>query len=128
MIHPDYQRRVLAGTENDTAYLDDLFDVGWPDAPHRVLRNSTVTDWEAAGRPPPGRRPGEGEIIATAESVGEIERYACVTPRPDAVGAIEAMPMWAGQGVALVHRVQPAAEILREIHEDARGILRRLAD
>ncbi|HEY3040594.1 MAG TPA: hypothetical protein VGJ66_17785 [Pyrinomonadaceae bacterium] len=33
-------------------------------APHRTLGNSTVEEWEAAGRPPHGRRPGEGEVIA----------------------------------------------------------------
>ena len=127
-IHPEYQQRLLAATENDTTHLDDLFDVGWPNAPHRVLRNSTVANWEAAGRPPSGKRPGEGEVIATAKSVGEIVRYSSGTPRPDAVGDIEALSMWAGQGVAMVHKVQPAAEIVREINEGARAILRRLAE
>ena len=127
-IHPEYQQRLLAATENDTTHLDDLFDVGWPNAPHRVLRNSTVANWERAGCPPPGKRPGEGEVIATAKSVGEIVRYSSVTPRPDAVGDIEALSMWAGQGVAMVHKVQPAAEIVREINEGARAILSQLAE
>ncbi len=127
-IHPEYQQRLLAATENDTAYLDNLFDVGWPNAPHRVLRNSTVANWEAAGRPPSGKRPGEGEVIATSESRGEIVRYRSYTPGPDAVGDIEALSMWAGQGVAMVHKVQPAAEIVREINDGARAILRRLAE
>ena len=38
-----------------------LFDVRWPNAPHRTLRNQTVRTWEATGRPPSGKRPGEGK-------------------------------------------------------------------
>ena len=41
-IHPEYQRRILAASENDTAYCENLFDGGWANAPHRVLRNSTA--------------------------------------------------------------------------------------
>ncbi|GGC72873.1 hypothetical protein GCM10011504_57930 [Siccirubricoccus deserti] len=28
-----------------------LFNGSWPDSPHRVLRNSTLDAWEAAGSP-----------------------------------------------------------------------------
>lgn len=125
-IHPEYQQRLLVASENDTIYLENLFDVGWSDAPHRVLRNSTVTNWEASGCPPPGNRPGEGELIATSETRGEITRYRVTTPGHDAVGDIEAMAMWAGQSVAMVHSIQPAASIVQEINDDARAILRRL--
>jgi NAD(P)H-dependent flavin oxidoreductase YrpB (nitropropane dioxygenase family) len=125
-IHPEYQRRILAAGENDTAYCENLFDGGWPNAPHRVLRNSTVRNWEAAGRPAAGHRPGEGEIIARSETRGDADRYMSVTPGPNTVGEIEALSLWSGQGVALVRKVQPAAEIVREINQEAEGILRRL--
>jgi NAD(P)H-dependent flavin oxidoreductase YrpB (nitropropane dioxygenase family) len=69
-IHPHYRERLLKATEEDTVYLEDLFDVGWPKAPHRVLRNATVAAWEAAGRPESGKRPGEGEVVATSKSRG----------------------------------------------------------
>ncbi len=51
-----------------------------------------------------------------------------MTARSDHEGDIEAFPIWAGQGVGLVNRVQPAGEIVREIAEDAKRILKRLAD
>src|SRR5204863_2301353 len=44
-IHPAYRARILAAGEGDTFY-GTLFDRGWPDAPHRTLRNSTVEAWE----------------------------------------------------------------------------------
>ena len=125
-IHPEYQRRILAASENDTVWCENLFDGGWPNAPHRVLRNSTVRNWEAAGRPPPGQRPGEGEIIARSESRGNADRYTSITPGPDTVGEIEPLSLWSGQGVALVRKVQSAAEIVREMNDEANAILRRL--
>ncbi len=51
-IHPDYRRRLTAAAETDPQWYPNLYDVGWPDAPHRALRNSTADAWEAAGRPP----------------------------------------------------------------------------
>jgi NAD(P)H-dependent flavin oxidoreductase YrpB (nitropropane dioxygenase family) len=125
-IHPEYQSRILAACENDTVYCEDLFNGGWANAPHRVLRNSTIRNWEAAGRPPCGQRPREGEIVARSPTRGDVDRYASFTPGLDTVGEIEPLSLWSGQGVALVRRVQPAAEIVREMNEEAKAILRRL--
>ena len=126
-IHPHYRERLLRAKEDDTIYLEELFDIGWPKAPHRVLRNSTVADWEAAGRPETGKRPGEGEVVATSKSRGPIVRYRSYTPAADVDGDIDALSLWAGQSVGLVHKIQPAAEIVLEIDREARAILRRLA-
>ncbi|HET9161753.1 MAG TPA: hypothetical protein VFN88_14170, partial [Caulobacteraceae bacterium] len=103
-----------------------LFDVGWPDAPHRVLMNSTLAAWDAAGRPPRGARPGEGEVLATAGR-GRLIRYASNTPPPDAEGDIEALSLWAGQGVGAVDAVNPAGQIVRDIAAEADGVIGRLA-
>ena len=86
-----------------------------------------MTNWENAGQPPSGKRPGEGEVIAHDKLVGDITRYLTYVPMPDAVGDIEALPMWAGQGVSMVRNIQPAADIVREINVDAEAILYRLA-
>jgi nitronate monooxygenase len=126
-VHPHYRERILQASEEDTVYLDELFDIGWPKAPHRVLRNSTVAAWEAAGRPATGQRPGEGDVVATSKSRGPIVRYRSYTPGADAEGDIDALALWAGQGAALVHKIQPAAEIVREINSEAQAILLRLA-
>ena len=125
-IHPRYRERLLAARETDTVYLKDLFDVRWPNAPHRALRNRTVEAWEAAGCPTSGKRPGEGEVIARSRSAGDVVRYQSYTPGVDAEGDIDALSLWAGQGVSLVSKVQPAGDIVREIAEDARAILERL--
>ncbi len=126
-IHPEYRKHVLQSSENDTVHLMNLFDGDWPNAPHRVIRNSTVDEWEAAGCPRPGARPGEGEVIVNTLSRGEIKRYCSFTPGPDATGNIEACSMWAGQSAGMVRRVQPAAEIVREIMDEAGRVISALA-
>ena len=125
-IHPRYRERILQANEADTIYLDNLFDIRWPNAPHRTLRNQTVQTWETAARPASGKRPGEGEVIGTSKSVGPIVRYQSYTPGADAEGDIDSMSLWAGQSVGLVSETQSAADIVREIAEQADSILRRL--
>ncbi len=126
-IHPRYRELVLKASETDTIFVEELFDIGWPNAPHRVLRNKTVEAWEAAGCPPSGKRPGEGEVIATSRAGGPIVRYRSYTASVDTEGDIDAMPLWAGQGVGLVSKLQSAGDIVREIADEANVILRRLA-
>jgi NAD(P)H-dependent flavin oxidoreductase YrpB (nitropropane dioxygenase family) len=126
-IHPRYRELVLKASETDTIYVEQLFDIGWPNAPHRVLRNKTVEAWGAAGCPPSGKRPGEGEVIATSRAGGPIVRYRSYTASADTEGDIDAMPLWAGQGVGLVSKLQSAGDIVGEIADEATVILRRLA-
>jgi NAD(P)H-dependent flavin oxidoreductase YrpB (nitropropane dioxygenase family) len=121
----EYKERVVAAKETDSVYTT-LFDVGWPDAPHRVLPNSTMQAWEAAGRPEPGGRPGEGEIIARAPDGEEVPRYAISEPTADMSGELEALALYAGQSAALVEAIEPAGAIVRQLVQDAEAILRGL--
>jgi NAD(P)H-dependent flavin oxidoreductase YrpB (nitropropane dioxygenase family) len=75
----------------------------------------TSDRWEAAGRPEPGSRPGEGEAIATGPSGNPVVRYSSALSLENTTGDIEALSLWAGQSVALAKRVQPAAEIVDEL-------------
>jgi nitronate monooxygenase len=114
-IHEEYRRRLIAAAETDAEWYPDLYDVGWPDAPHRALHNSTAEMWEAAGRPPLSGRPGEGEVIAHFASGEEILRYSPAPPLVGTTGEIEALSLWAGQSVALAKQTKPAAEIVAEL-------------
>jgi nitronate monooxygenase len=112
-VHPEYHRHLVAAGAEETV-LTQLFDGGWPDAAHRVLRNSTYLAWERAGRPAPGERPGEGETVAEIDGVA-IPRYAADEPRRATTGAIEAMCLYAGRSVGMVTAVEPAAELVERI-------------
>lgn len=124
-LHPSYKERLVAAAESDTL-RSTLFDVGWPEAPVRTLRNSTVRAWEDAGRPLPGARPGEGEVVAVDAGGREIVRYSSTDPEAGMTGELEALALYAGQGVGLVREVLPAAEIVRRTVEEAEAILTRL--
>ena len=91
-------------------------------APLRTLRNSTVHAWEAAGRPGPGARPGEGEIVA---HLGEREyiRYGLHYPSIGVEGDLEAMALYAGQGVGLISDIVPAGKLVRRLADEARAAL-----
>jgi NAD(P)H-dependent flavin oxidoreductase YrpB (nitropropane dioxygenase family) len=114
-IHQDYRRRLITAAETDPQRYTDLYEVGWPDAPHRALRNSTADAWQAAGRPPLAQRPGAGEVIAHFASGESIVRYEPAPPMAGTTGDIEALSMWAGQSVALARQPQSAADIVTEL-------------
>lgn len=124
--HPRYRERLRDAAESDTLRAE-LFDGGWPNAPARTLRTETVRRWEATGRPAPGHRPGDGETIGRDELGEEVVRYGSAAPLVGATGDIEAMALYAGQGVGLVGHSQPAADIVRETVDGAVRTLRRLA-
>ena len=106
-----------------------LFNIGWADAPHRVLRNKAVEEWEAAGRPESGRRPGEGEIVGSMTRLGatfDVPRYSAVTPMTDFEGDMEYVALYAGESCELVNDVKPAAAIVSDVVREAEEILKTL--
>jgi NAD(P)H-dependent flavin oxidoreductase YrpB (nitropropane dioxygenase family) len=113
LAHAEYQERVVRAKETDTVYTT-LFNVGWDNAPHRVLRNSTVAAWEDAGSPATDR-PGEGEAVARLPDGSEALRYSDYEPAAGMEGEVEALAHYAGQSAGLVTAVQPAGDIVREI-------------
>ena len=115
-VHPDYRARLFRSAASDTV-LTTAFDIGWPDAPHRVLRNDTFANWDSVGRPACGDRPGEKDTIATRSGV-PIPRYSDAQPTADTTGEIGSMALYAGLSVGVVRRRASAEDITREI---ARG-------
>ncbi len=87
--HPDYVASLLAATGEDTV-LTGWFDLGWPNAPHRVLRSAL----DAA------RRSGWRATHPPSRSVAR--------PAAD-------MAQYAGTGVGYVTRIEPAADVLRHL-------------
>ncbi len=113
--HPEYRRRLIGAAETDAEWYANLYDVGWPNAPHRALRNSTAEAWKSAGQPPSPARPGEGEAVAQLACGEPLVRYSSEMALEGATGDVEALSLWAGQSVGLVKSVQPAAEIVAEL-------------
>jgi NAD(P)H-dependent flavin oxidoreductase YrpB (nitropropane dioxygenase family) len=119
-----YKERVVAATAEDT-YFTTLFDVGWPDANHRVLRNDATRDWEAAGRPESGQRPGEGETIGKLPVGGQVidlPAYAVFPALDGFSGDLERTALYCGESCTLVNDIRPAADIVADL---AQGVTAR---
>lgn len=119
-----YKDRVVAASAEDT-YFTKLFDIEWPDAAHRVLRNTIVRDWEAAGSPASGQRPGEGEISGRMPVGGqmvELPRYSVFMPMEGFEGDLDSSVLYCGESCSLVNEVKPAAEIVRTLAADAEAV------
>ena len=123
--HPIFKRRLLTAHASETVHTK-LYDIGWPDAAHRVIRTKVVDEWELAGRPETGNRPGEGEPVGTMRSRGievPLTKYTVMAPAEYIEGDIESLPFYAGESVSLVREIQPAKEIVRSIAEEARAVI-----
>jgi nitronate monooxygenase/enoyl-[acyl-carrier protein] reductase II len=122
---PEYKERVVQARAEDTVHTT-LFDIGWPDAPHRVLRNKAVEEWEAAGRPPSGRRPGEGVIVGRMPIGGamtDVPKYFVGSPMAGFEGDLECTALYAGESCNLVNDIKPAATIVRDVVAEAEAVL-----
>ena len=122
--HPAYQQRILKAGEGDTVRTT-LFGYSWPHAPHRVLRTAFVEEWLAEEKR--GNEARDDEPVIGATTVGgekaKVRRFMSYTPHRETTGDIDSMALYAGQGVGLVNRVQPAAEIVREIAAQAEALI-----
>lgn len=120
-----YRERVALAESTDTVRTD-LFDGGWPGRDHRVLRNSTVERWEAAGRPEPGDRPGEGDQVGAYPGGHPVERYGDDLPVAGATGDVGAWALYAGQSAGLTDDVRPAGEVVATLVTEAEAALERV--
>lgn len=118
-------KELITRSRGEDTVLTGLFDIGWPGAPHRVLRNRVVAEWEDAGRPPPGKRPGEGTIIGRVPLAGqsiEVVRHSVMPPLPGFEGDAEYFCLYAGESCTLVNDIRPAAHIVRDVIREAEDV------
>jgi nitronate monooxygenase len=119
-----YKDRVVAATAADTIHTK-LFDLEWPDAAHRVLRNRIVDEWLAAGSPASGQRAGEGEVTGKMPIGGqtiELSRYSIFMPMDGFEGDLDSSVLYAGESCSLVSDIRPVADIVAALAADANAI------
>jgi nitronate monooxygenase len=123
-----YKARIVMANAEDTVYTEQC-NLGWANAPHRVLRTAAIERWEHAGRPPTGERPDEGTVLGTMQTGGttvEIAAYSAYLPEPGVRADIEQMALYAGQSCSLIDAIKPAAEIVADIVRDAADTVAQL--
>lgn len=104
--HPDYIAALLAATDDDTV-LTEAYSVGWPNAPHRVLKQSL-----AAAQAEEQATVGQMTLGGTQL---DIPRFNVMPPDRTATGNVAAMCMYAGQSVGGVVKQESAASIVADI-------------
>ena len=125
--HPGYKQMIVKSGLSDLVETT-LFDGGWPNSPHRVIANSTYKRWMAAGCPPTGSRPGEGERIGTFPEGAPMLRYNVSAPWESMDGDWEAGPLYAGTSAALITSIEPVGQLLARINAEVEAALRRNID
>jgi NAD(P)H-dependent flavin oxidoreductase YrpB (nitropropane dioxygenase family) len=114
--HPQYQKALIHAEPEDTV-VTEVFSENWPNAPHRVLRSSVEAAQAFKGGIVGQRR------LASSGEMAPAKRFESITMTRDTTGTLEAMPHWAGESVASVEKVQPAAAIIDELMSEAERLL-----
>ena len=109
-----FKERIILSDGQDTAFTrlyDLLGDSPWPEGiAGRVYRNRLVREWD-------GR---DADVLAHREEL--VTEVAAARARHDP----EVSSVYVGQGAGQVEEVRPAADVVRQICEDAERIIREL--
>lgn len=125
--HPEYKRRCL---DADGTLLTELFGLGWPGAPHRVIANAATARWlDADGRCPgwivaaqrltrplAANLPGSVQARALARQRASLPLLSPQPPTDDGPDSLlDSGPLYAGQAVTGIHEILGAAEIVSRL-------------
>jgi NAD(P)H-dependent flavin oxidoreductase YrpB (nitropropane dioxygenase family) len=105
--HDFYVDRLVESRAEDTV-VTGRFDVGWPDAPVRVLASALA----AAEAAPDGT---VATVTAGDGSITEIPRFATPSPTRGTSGNLAAMALYAGTSVDAVTHRSTVADVVAEL-------------
>ncbi len=123
--HAEYKRRCV---DADETVLTELFGLGWPDAPHRVIPNAATRRWLRGEDRVPGwiRRANQAMTgLATVlphEAQNRVlkaqpPQLPFLVPEPPTDDGPEKLvdwrPLYAGANVGRIAGIQPAAELVK---------------
>jgi nitronate monooxygenase len=124
--HPGYRRRLVEGR---ATILTQLFGAGWP-APHRVLGNAATARWLDGDSRGPALNRALNRLLAPGARYAPESLFARVVlaQRPDSrvltpagptddgpATLLDAGALYAGETVARIDEVRPAAELVRDL-------------
>ena len=115
-VHQIYQDKLLAASVEDTLY-SQVFDLGWQDAPHRTMTNSTTQMCQEANYPQQNR-PNENEVVGYTAKGEPILRYSDTIALPGMEGNLEALALYAGQSVGLINNFESSADIIATLIQE----------
>jgi len=126
--HPEYKQKLVEAAGEDTVHTI-IFGFGWPYAPVRTLKTAFVKEWQGKEEQGQQSNPDEpviGHTIIAGQEM-PVLRFMGMPPNADSSGDIELRSLLAGQVVGQIRDVRPAGDIVRELVDGARVILRQPA-
>ena len=122
IITEQYKQMIIAAEAEDTV-LTELFDMGWPNAQHRVIRNKTYNTWETAGKPKSGDRSGENETIGfltQSNEKTELPRYTIYPPLLNVDAHPDDLALYAGESCERTREILSVEQLMAELQEELR--------
>ena len=125
--HPDYKQRCLDASQT---ILTELFGLGWPDAPHRVIPNAATRRWLREDPRGPRWIRAANRISAplASRAPNAMQHRAITTQRPSQpflgpqpptddgpANLLDSGPLYAGMNVGRVTAIRPAAELVKTL-------------
>jgi NAD(P)H-dependent flavin oxidoreductase YrpB (nitropropane dioxygenase family) len=125
--HPGYKQRLV---ESDETVLTELFGMGWPHAPHRVMPNAATRRWLTDDLRGPAvvravhAATGPASRLAPMAIQMRMARRAAsgaldLTPSAPLDGmpsaTLDTHPLYAGETVARITRIRPAAAVVGDL-------------
>lgn len=125
--HPEYKRRCL---QAQSTILTELFGVGWPGAPHRVIPNAATRRWLGEDSRGPGWIRGANRLMAPlAHRLPDAIQARALTgqrasrpffgPQPPTddgpAGLVDSGPLYAGVNVRQITDIRPAAQLVADL-------------
>jgi nitronate monooxygenase len=111
-------KSLITESQSSQTVLTELFDMGWPNAAHRVIRNKAYDEWEAAGSPPTGTRPDEnliiGELGDGANAV-EIPRFSVVPPIDNYHGDLSEAALYCGESCDRIDTIISIEKVMDQL-------------
>lgn len=122
--HSAYKRRCLRA---ETTMLTELFGLGWPNAPHRVIANAATERWLRDEPRGPGWIRASNRLTApavrrlpvalqTRALARQRPSLPFLSPQPPTDGGpdnlVDSGPLYAGANVGRITEIRPAAELV----------------
>jgi NAD(P)H-dependent flavin oxidoreductase YrpB (nitropropane dioxygenase family) len=125
--HPGYKAKLIEGGET---VLTELFGLGWPAAPHRVVPNAATARWTSADRRGPSwvrlmnrslsplasRAPQRAHVRMAALQRPGVPIFSPQPPIAEGPGGlIESGPLYAGETTSRISELRDARSIVAEL-------------
>jgi NAD(P)H-dependent flavin oxidoreductase YrpB (nitropropane dioxygenase family) len=125
--HPDYKQRCLDAKET---VVTELFGLGWPEAPHRVIPNAATRRWLRDDPRGPGWIRAGNRLTAPLASrlPAGLQSRAIIAQRPSQpflgpqpptddgpANLLDSGPLYAGMNVTRITDIRPAAELVKTL-------------